>query len=40
MKGETVVDEVLIGMYEGGPKRNRKSSLVGGPIEVHASAAR
>jgi hypothetical protein len=26
--------------YEGGPKRNRNRSLVGGPVVVHASAAR
>ena len=26
--------------YVGGPKRNRKRSLVGGPVVVHASAAR
>jgi hypothetical protein len=26
--------------YVGGPKRNRKRSLVGGPVIVHASAAR
>ena len=27
-------------LYVGGPKRNRKRSLVGGPIVVHASATR
>ena len=27
-------------IYVGGPKRNRKRSLVGGPIVVHASAAK
>ena len=27
-------------VYEGGPKSNRKCSLVGGPVVVHASAAR
>ena len=27
-------------LYVGGPKRNRKRSLVGGPVVVHASAAR
>jgi len=26
--------------YEGGPKSNRKHFLVGGPVVVHASAAR
>jgi hypothetical protein len=31
---------VLYDMYVGGPKRNQKRSLVGGPVVVHASAAR
>ena len=31
---------IVVAIYEGGPKRNRKRSLVGGSVVVHASAAK